>query len=124
MLRQASSGNVVDLDWTLFWVINDKYIDPVAPRHTAVVSENAVRCKLVGAGSEVVSSEDESKHVKNPALSSRRVVYSSTMWIDQVDSIIVSQDEEITLINRGECPCPEDHKVCGRRYIARARVTP
>lgn len=41
ILKQGPSQNIVNLDWTAFWAMNKKYIDPVAPRHTAIVSLNA-----------------------------------------------------------------------------------
>lgn len=36
ILKQGPSRNLINLDWTTFWATNKKYIDPIAPRHTAI----------------------------------------------------------------------------------------
>lgn len=38
IIAQGPSKNVVNLDWTIIWATNKKIIDPVAPRHTAIIS--------------------------------------------------------------------------------------
>jgi len=41
MLLQGPSQAVVSLEWDSIWTINKKIIDPIAPRHWAVVKDNA-----------------------------------------------------------------------------------
>lgn len=100
ILMQGPSKNIVNLDWTLFWATNRKYIDPVAPRHTAVNKENAVKATVKG-GRAAAYTEDKPKHGKNPGLGTKKVAYSSTILIDQADAQLFSEDEEITLMNWG-----------------------
>ncbi|KAL8814480.1 MAG: hypothetical protein Q9223_006298 [Gallowayella weberi] len=100
ILKQGPSRNIVNLDWTLFWATNKKYIDPIAPRHTAVTKENAVTATVKGARVAAYT-EDKPKHGKNPELGSKKVAYSADILIDQVDAQALTQDEEITLMNWG-----------------------
>ena len=100
MLQQGPSRNVVNMDWTIFWTTNKKFIDPVAPRHTAIELENAVKCHVMGASSEVVF-EEKPKHIKNPEVGVKKVAYSDTIWIEQGDALRFSEDEEITLMAWG-----------------------
>ncbi len=100
ILKQGPSKNIVNLDWTLFWATNKKYIDPVAPRHTAVFKGKAVTAEVKGARAAPYT-EDKPKHGKNPELGTKKVAYSSTILIDQADAQSFQQDEEITLMNWG-----------------------
>ncbi len=40
MLLQGPSQAVVSLEWDSIWALNKKVIDPVAPRHWAIVKDN------------------------------------------------------------------------------------
>lgn len=42
MLSQGPSQALVSLEWDSIWTLNKKIIDPVAPRHWAIVKKN--RC--------------------------------------------------------------------------------
>lgn len=100
ILKQGPSRNIVNLDWTLFWATNKKYIDPIAPRHTAVAKENAVTATVKGARVAPFT-EDKPKHGKNPELGTKKVAYSPEILIDQADAQAFAEDEEITLMNWG-----------------------
>ena len=100
ILKQGPSRNIVNLDWTLFWATNKKYIDPVSPRHTAVLKEKVVTAMVRGARAAPYT-EDKPKHGKNPDLGTKKVAYSSTIFIDQADAQNFEPDEEITLMNWG-----------------------
>lgn len=100
ILKQGPSRNIVNLDWTLFWATNKKYIDPIAPRHTAVTKENAVIATVKGARAAAYT-EEKPKHTKNIDLGTKKVAYSDTILIDQADAQAFEQDEEITLMNWG-----------------------
>lgn len=100
ILKQGPSRNIVNLDWTLFWATNKKYIDPVAPRHTAVTKESAITATVKGARITAYT-EDKPKHGKNLDLGTKKVAFSETILIDQADAQSFEQDEEITLMNWG-----------------------
>ena len=45
MLLQGPSQAIVSLEWDSIWALNKKVIDPVAPRHWAILEEKMlVRC--------------------------------------------------------------------------------
>ncbi|KAF7506772.1 hypothetical protein GJ744_011384 [Endocarpon pusillum] len=100
MLQQGPSRNVVNMDWTIFWATNKKFIDPVAPRHTAISLENAVKCTVIGASPEVTW-VDKPKHGKNPDVGMKKVAYSNTIWVEQDDALSFTENEEVTLMNWG-----------------------
>ncbi|MCJ1313174.1 hypothetical protein MMC25_006851 [Agyrium rufum] len=100
ILKQGPSRNIVNLDWTLFWATNKKYIDPIAPRHTAILKSHAVKATVNGARVAAFT-EDKPKHGKNPSLGTKKVAYSHTILLEQVDAQSFAQDEEITLMNWG-----------------------
>ena len=100
ILKQGPSRNTVNLDWTLFWATNKKYIDPIAPRHTAINKENAVPATVKGAR-EAPFTEDKPKHGKNPDLGTKKVAYSKSIIFEQEDAQTFKEDEEITLMNWG-----------------------
>lgn len=100
ILKQGPSRNIVNLDWTLFWATNKKYIEPVAPRHTAIAKEHAVKGTVKGA--RVASyTEEKPKHGKNPELGTKKVAYSTEILIEQADAQNFGEGEEITLMNWG-----------------------
>ncbi|OJD21788.1 glutamate-tRNA ligase [Blastomyces percursus] len=99
ILKQGPSRNVVNLDWTLFWATNRKYIDPVAPRHTAVDKQDVVPATVSGA--DGVQTADKPKHGKNAELGTKKVIYSPKIILDQADAASFKPDEEITLMNWG-----------------------
>ena len=100
ILKQGPSRNIVNLDWTLFWATNKKYIDPVAPRHTAVLKDNAVPATIKGARAAPYT-EQKPKHGKNAEVGMKSVVFSGSILIDQEDAKSLKQDEEITLMGWG-----------------------
>ncbi|KAK2781183.1 hypothetical protein FQN52_001764 [Onygenales sp. PD_12] len=99
ILKQGPSRNVVNLDWTLFWATNRKYIDPVAPRHTAIDKQDAVLATVQGIND--VQTAEKPKHGKNAELGTKKVIYSKQILLDQADAVTFKKDEEITLMNWG-----------------------
>ncbi|KAI9793433.1 MAG: hypothetical protein M1816_000326 [Peltula sp. TS41687] len=100
ILRQGPSRNIVNLDWTIFWATNKKFIDPIAPRHTVVMTDKYVHADVSG-GPETPFVADKPRHVKNPDLGTKKVAYSRNILLDQEDAQSFKQDEEITLMNWG-----------------------
>ncbi|SCU87975.1 LANO_0D00694g1_1 [Lachancea nothofagi CBS 11611] len=98
VLSQGPSRNVINLEWNLIWAFNKKIIDPVAPRHTAVV--NPVKLHIEGApGTPDV--QVKPKHKKNPAVGEKKVIYYSDVLLDQDDADMVEEGEEVTLMDWG-----------------------
>lgn len=102
ILKQGPSRNVVTMDWTTFWASNKKVIDPVAPRHTALLKKDLVKVTVTGteAPAEPTTSE-KPKHPKNPAIGTKAVVFADELYLDQADAKSFKKDEEITLMAWG-----------------------
>jgi len=100
ILKQGPSKNIVNLDWTIFWATNKKHIDSIAPRHTAIHTENAVTATVKGARVSAYT-EEKPKHGKNSELGMKKVAFSQSILISQTDAQGFAPDEEITLMNWG-----------------------
>jgi len=100
ILAQGPSKNVVNLDWTIIWAGNKKVIDPIAPRHTAIIEKSHIRATIAGAPSPAVC-EDKPKHKKNPAIGTKKTYFGSTILLDQADARSFRVNEEITLMDWG-----------------------
>ncbi|OAA52122.1 Glutamyl/glutaminyl-tRNA synthetase, class Ib [Cordyceps fumosorosea ARSEF 2679] len=100
MLEQGPSRNVVLMDWTILWAMNKKLIDPIAPRHTAVISSKAALATING-GPDAPRHDSRPKHPKNPAIGTKTVTFASTIYIDQADAASFHLDDEITLMGWG-----------------------
>ncbi|KAK5993838.1 Glutamyl-tRNA synthetase [Cladobotryum mycophilum] len=102
IIKQGPSRNVVNMDWTTFWASNKKEIDPVAPRHTALLKKDLVKVTLTGSEApSAVTVEDKPKHPKNPSVGTKKVVYSSSVYVDQEDAKSFKDNEEVTLMGWG-----------------------
>jgi glutamyl-tRNA synthetase len=100
ILKQGPSKNVVNLDWTLIWSTNKKYIDPIAARFTAIDKESVVTAKIKNGPAKPYT-EDKPKHAKNKELGNKQVTFSDTVFLEQADAKSFKKDEEITLMNWG-----------------------
>jgi len=102
ILRQGPSRNISLQDWKTIWATNMKEIDPVAPRHTAVLKKDIVKVKVTGTEAPAEPFvEEKPKHPKNPAIGTRKVAFSSQLLIDQEDAKSFKEGEEITLMSWG-----------------------
>ncbi|KAH3684300.1 hypothetical protein WICPIJ_004740 [Wickerhamomyces pijperi] len=97
VVAQGPSRNIINLDWSVIWALNKKIIDPVAPRHTAVVKP--VKVTVVGGPEKTV--EKKPKHKKNADVGEKDVVYYKNIVIDQEDADSLEDSEEFTLMDWG-----------------------
>ena len=100
IVKQGPSKNINLMDWTSFWATNKKFIDPVAPRYTAIVAKDKVTCTVLGAP-EAPRTDEKELHAKNPEVGKKKVIYSKHIILDQDDARSFEEDEEITLMNWG-----------------------
>ncbi|CUS24228.1 LAQU0S14e03070g1_1 [Lachancea quebecensis] len=98
VLSQGPSRNVINLEWNLIWAFNKKVIDPVAPRHTAIVKP--VKFHVEGAP-QTPDVQIKLKHKKNPAVGEKKVIYYADILVDQDDANAVTEGEELTLMDWG-----------------------
>lgn len=102
ILKQGPSRNVTSMDWSSFWAANKKEVDPVAPRHTAILTKDAVKVTVTGEGVPAEpASEDKPLHPKNAAIGNKKVVTSKELIIDQADAKTFKEGEEITVMQWG-----------------------
>jgi glutamyl-tRNA synthetase len=102
MLSQGPSQAVVSLEWDSIWTANKKIIDPIAPRHWAIVKEKCVLVKITD-GPATPEVKLIPKHKKNTKVGEKKTVYSSVIFIEQEDaeSFNYEANEEITLMDWG-----------------------
>ncbi|KAJ6502218.1 glutamate-tRNA ligase [Mycena sanguinolenta] len=100
MLAQGPSQAVLLLQWDLIWATNKKIIDPVAPRHWAIVTKGMVPVTISG-GPASPEIKVLPKHKKNPDAGEKKTVYTSAILVEQEDAISFDDQEEITLMDWG-----------------------
>ncbi|KDR81710.1 hypothetical protein GALMADRAFT_221575 [Galerina marginata CBS 339.88] len=100
MLSQGPSQAVVLLEWDSIWSHNKKIIDPIAPRHWALVTEQLVPV-VINGGPSSPEVKSVPKHKKNAEIGDKETVYSSSIFIEQEDAASFEDNEEITLMDWG-----------------------
>ncbi|KAJ2932898.1 hypothetical protein H1R20_g4184, partial [Candolleomyces eurysporus] len=100
MLLQGPSQAAVSLEWDSIWTINKKIIDPIAPRHWAIVKDKSVPVTING-GPAAPEIKTLPKHKKNPEVGEKKTVYTSHILVEQADAASFEDQEEITLMDWG-----------------------
>jgi len=98
IVAQGSSKSVVMMEWDKIWAFNRKVIDPVAPRHTALTTEDRIVVNVEGVTESTVQA---AAHPKNPEAGTRNVVVSSKVWVEKIDAALFKEGENVTFINWG-----------------------
>lgn len=96
----SKSSNLMEID--KLWAINRKLIDLNTERHTAIDSNYATLniLNFVNNDSKYIPF-----HNKNKALGSKLITFSSNILIDLNDANLLTENEEITLMNFGNFIC-------------------
>ncbi|XP_024390713.1 glutamate--tRNA ligase, cytoplasmic [Physcomitrium patens] len=102
ILSQGASKNLNLMEWDKLWTINKKIIDPVCPRHTAVLSEGKVLLDLSN-GPETPFTRVILRHKKYEPAGKKATVFTKKIWLDHADANAVSKGEEVTLMDWGNC---------------------
>ncbi|KVH99452.1 glutamate--tRNA ligase, cytoplasmic [Cynara cardunculus var. scolymus] len=106
ILEQGASKNLNLMEWDKLWNINKKIIDPVCPRHTAVVEEGRVLLTLLD-GPEHPFVRVIPKHKKYEGAGEKATTFTKKIWIEQTDAKSISANEEITLMDWGNAVVKE-----------------
>ncbi|KAL7001607.1 glutamate--tRNA ligase [Sarracenia purpurea var. burkii] len=109
ILEQGASKNLNLMEWDKLWTINKKIIDPVCPRHTAVIEEGRVLLTLID-GPEKPFVRIIPRHKKYEGAGEKATTYTRQIWIDRTDAESISVDEEITLMDWGNAIVKEIKK--------------
>ncbi|POO04137.1 Glutamyl-tRNA synthetase, archaeal/eukaryotic cytosolic [Trema orientale] len=100
ILEQGASKNLNLMEWDKLWTINKKIIDPVCPRHTAVIEERRVLLTLTN-GPEKPFVRIIPRHKKYEGAGEKATTFTRRIWLDYADAGLIAADEEVTLMDWG-----------------------
>ncbi|GJU76812.1 glutamyl/glutaminyl-tRNA synthetase, class Ic [Tanacetum coccineum] len=115
ILEQGPSKNVNLMEWDKLWSINKKKIDPVCPRHTAIVKEGRVLLTLSN-GPETPFVRKIPKHKRYEGAGMKDTTFTKEIWIEQADAKAIADAEaisgnlDITLMDWGNASIKEIKK--------------
>lgn len=109
ILEQGASKNLNLMEWDKLWNINKKIIDPVCPRHTAILEENRVLLTLLDGPTKPFVRVIP-KHKKYEGAGEKATTFTKNIWIEQADAKAISPNEEITLMDWGNAIVKEVKK--------------
>ncbi|GAB4847776.1 hypothetical protein Ancab_026839 [Ancistrocladus abbreviatus] len=109
ILEQGASKNLNLMEWDKLWTINKKIIDPMCPRHTAVIAEHRVLVTLTD-GPEEPYVRIIPRHKKYEGAGEKCTTYTKRIWIDHADAEAISVNEEVTLMDWGNAIIKEMEK--------------
>lgn len=99
-ILQGASKNLNLMEWDKLWTLNKKIIDPVCPRHTAVIEERRVLLTLTN-GPDKPFVRIMPRHKKYEGAGEKATTYTKRIWLDHADAESISVDEEVTLMDWG-----------------------
>ncbi|KAH0459412.1 hypothetical protein IEQ34_012226 [Dendrobium chrysotoxum] len=100
ILQQGASKNINLMEWDKLWTINKKIIDPICPRHTAVLEEGRVIFTLAN-GPEKPFVRVLPRHKKFEGAGNKATTYTNRIWLDYTDASTMLEGEEVTLMDWG-----------------------
>jgi glutamyl-tRNA synthetase len=100
MLEQGPTKNTVFMDWTTLWANNKKILDPIAPRYTAISTENICILEISNGPAEP-RVESHPLHAKNTSLGNCDVSFFNRVLLEHDDAVTIVADEKITLMKWG-----------------------
>ncbi|VVB09995.1 unnamed protein product [Arabis nemorensis] len=100
LLVEGASKNLNLMEWDKIWSINKKIIDPVCPRHTAVIEKGRVLLTLTNGPNEPFVRLIP-KHKKFKGAGEKATTFTKGIWIEGADASAISVDEEVTLMDWG-----------------------
>ncbi|XP_010687370.1 glutamate--tRNA ligase, cytoplasmic-like [Beta vulgaris subsp. vulgaris] len=98
--EQRASTNQNMMEWDKLWSINKRIIDPVCPRHTAVLEDRRVIISLIDGPVEPFV-RILPRHKKLKDTGDKCIYYTKNVWIDYVDALSISLNDEVTLMDWG-----------------------
>ncbi|KAH7661658.1 Glutamyl/glutaminyl-tRNA synthetase protein [Dioscorea alata] len=112
ILQQGASKNLNLMEWDKLWTINKKIIDPICPRHTAVLEDRRVILSLSN-GPEKPFVRVIPRHKKYEGAGMKATTYTRRIWLDYADASLISEGEEVTLMDWGNAIVKEIKKENG-----------
>ena len=87
------------MEWDKLWTMNKKIIDPVCPRHTALFENRVLLCLTNGPEEPFV--RILARHKKYEGAGKKATTYTKRIWLESIDVSLVSEGEEVTLMDWG-----------------------
>ncbi|KAE8717895.1 Phytochrome A [Hibiscus syriacus] len=109
IVEQGASKNLNLMEWDKLWTINKKIIDPVCPRHTAVIEERRLLLTLTN-GPDKPFVRIIPRHKKYEGAGEKATTFTKRIWLDYADAECISVDEEVTLMDWGNAIVKEIFK--------------
>ncbi|CAI5492755.1 unnamed protein product [Closterium sp. Naga37s-1] len=100
ILSQGASKNLNLMEMDKLWTINKKLIDPVCPRHTAILLAARVPLTLTN-GPDTPFVRVLPRHKKHPPAGMKATVFSRRVWLERADARVIKENEEVTLMDWG-----------------------
>ncbi|KAG0151356.1 hypothetical protein CROQUDRAFT_36753 [Cronartium quercuum f. sp. fusiforme G11] len=100
MIGQGDSQVQVNMEWDIVWSINKRIIDPIVPRHTAIMTKNVVKA-IISGGKDQFHVETLPAHKKNPDAGTKDTTFGPVIYLEQEDALSFEENEEITLMDWG-----------------------
>uniref|UniRef100_A0A915AYC0 glutamate--tRNA ligase n=1 Tax=Parascaris univalens TaxID=6257 RepID=A0A915AYC0_PARUN len=100
IVAQGGSRSVVTMEWDKIWSFNKKVIDPIAPRYTAL-STNEQLVPVTVQDQKDVQSKDVSLHPKRDDIGEKTIWYSGKVFVEKVDAQEMKHGDTVTFINWG-----------------------
>ena len=106
----ASRNNTVQTQDKM-WSMNKAVIDPIAPRHFALLSDNLVKFEIEG----VKEAENTvAGHPKNPKVASKQMWTAPSVFIEAQDAAFnVTVGQKVTLMDLGNVMVTDIEQSCG-----------
>ncbi|WOL03223.1 glutamate--tRNA ligase, cytoplasmic [Canna indica] len=112
ILQQGASKNLNLMEWDKLWTINKKIIDPICPRHTAVLEEKRV-ILILENGPDKPFVRIIPRHKKYEPAGQKATTYTKRIWLDYEDASSITEGEEVTLMDWGNAIVKEIKKEDG-----------
>lgn len=111
IVAQGSSKSNAHMQWDKLWAFNRRVLDPIVPRHTAIIRNNiiTVMIKFTTNNSKLVP-----MHNKNLSLGMKYVYYSDKIYIERVDAEQLSIGDPVVLINWGVAHVSDINMIANR----------
>ncbi|VDM24589.1 unnamed protein product [Toxocara canis] len=116
IIAQGGSRSVVTMEWDKIWSFNKKVIDPVAPRYTALSTDESL-VPVVVQGQMSAESKQVSLHPKRTDIGEKSIWYSGKVFVEEVDAREMKPGDTVTFINWGNMSIVDVRKDASGRVV-------